>query len=679
MVIHLAWVIPVLPLAAFVVTLAAGRRGPGHGAGWSIGAILVSLVLSLAVLGERIAGGWLTLYDAPWLAIGATSLHFGWMVDPLTAVMLVVITVVASMVQIYSLGYMKGDPRFPLFYAYLSLFTAAMLGLVLASNLVLLYACWEVMGLTSYLLIGFWFEKPLACRAAKKAFLVTRVGDVAFFFGIAWLIRETGTADLNRLVFGPDGAGPIGAGPALAAVAGSAALAWIALLLFGGAVGKSAQFPLHVWLPDAMEGPTPVSALIHAATMVAAGVYLVARMFPVFVAGATVPMGVSGKTSPMAVVAWIGVITALLAAAIALSQPDIKRVLAYSTISQLGYMMAGLGLGSLTAGIFHLTTHACFKALLFLCAGSVIHGAGTQNIHEMGGLRRAMPATWLTFLIGALALSGVPPLSGFWSKDAILDVAWLHPETGFGRPIFVLLLAGAFMTAFYMTRLHQVVFEGSWRGGAGAHTAHDHEKGHGPHESPQVMLIPLWALAILAVVVGFVGTPFANGFAHFLAVGGEAAHHGPNVMVMGFSILAAAGGIAAGRAAYPSGRFALAGLAQHPAARALYQLSLGKFYFDELYARIVVTPLMRVTRAAAWVDARVVDGTVNLVGWLTVRLARLYRLFDLYVVDGLVNLAGAVTKRSGQSLRFLQTGQIQSYLLVLFLGAVALVWWLYRR
>src|SRR5262249_26225641 len=351
-----AWIIPALPLLAFALCLLFGERGPLRSAGFGIAAILAAPGLSLLIAGQTLLGAASGLQgpEPRWLWLGMTQLHFGVMVAPLTAVMLVVITVVAAMVQIYSLGYMHGDARFPLYYAYLSLFTAAMLGLVLASSLVLLYICWEIMGLTSYLLIGFWFEKPTEMRAAKKAFMVTRLGDVAFFFGIAWLIWRSGTADLGQLVLGPTGAGPVEAGPALAALAGMPVLTWIAICLFGGAVGKSAQFPLHVWLPDAMEGPTPVSALIHAATMVAARVYLVARLFPVFLAGAPVSfLGI--ETTALGLVATIGGITALLAAVIALTQDDIKRVLAYSTISQLGYMMVGLGVGSFFAGTFHLT------------------------------------------------------------------------------------------------------------------------------------------------------------------------------------------------------------------------------------------------------------------------------------------------------------------------------------
>jgi NADH-quinone oxidoreductase subunit L len=705
--VELAWIIPLLPILAFVLILVAGERGPLRGAGFGIASVLAALGCSLAVAVEVLLGehgpAAARPVELPWIALGVTHLNFGVLVDPLTAVMLIVITVVASMVQIYSLGYMHGDARFPLYYAYLCLFTAAMLGLVLASNLVLLYVCWEIMGLTSYLLIGFWFEKPSAMRAAKKAFIVTRLGDVAFFFGIAWLIWRSGTADLGQLVLGPSGAGPVDAGPALAALAGTPVLTWIAICLFGGAVGKSAQFPLHVWLPDAMEGPTPVSALIHAATMVAAGVYLVARMFPVFAAGAPVPfLGI--ETTALGLVATIGCITALLAALIALTQDDIKRVLAFSTISQLGYMMMGLGVGSFFAGTFHLTTHAFFKSLLFLGAGSVIHGTGTQDLWEMGGLKRPMRHTFVTFLIGYLALAGVFPLAGFWSKDAILDAALHHHQP----LVFAAGLAGAFLTALYMTRLMVLAFAGSWRGpapangmhdathpvaagvssGSDGHDAHghpggdghahghgDHDHGHvGPHESPPSMTVPLYVLAALSCVVGFVGTPFANWFGHRLLFAGESEHSAVNYLAMVFSTLTALAGIGLGVFLYPEGRFRLAHLKGSGAGMLLYRLSKERFYFDEFYWKSLVEPLFVATRSSYWVDQRIVDALVNGAGSVTVLLSKVHRLFDVYIVDGIVNLVGWTTKRSGYLLRYAQSGLVQRYVMALFVGAILLMW-----
>jgi proton-translocating NADH-quinone oxidoreductase chain L len=717
MVAH-AWLIPLFPMLAFGSILGLGRRAPGRGAGVGVAMLGLSLLLSLGVLGETIhAVGSARLFvrDVPWAALGSVRLDVGYLVDPLTSVMLVVVTVVGLLVQVYSVGYMEGDPRFPLFYAYLSLFTAAMLGLVLASNLLVLYACWEVMGLTSYLLIGFWFEKPSAARAAKKAFMVTRVGDIGFFFGILLLIAATGTINLRDLVMDSpalvggtaSGAG-IDAGSALlalkATVGGATVLGWIAMLIFCGAIGKSAQFPLHVWLPDAMEGPTPVSALIHAATMVAAGVYLVARMYPVFTAAG--PVALLGVTaSPLQFVAWIGMTTTLLASVIALTQPDFKRILAYSTISQLGTMTFALGIGAFTAATFHLMTHAFFKALLFLGSGSVIHGTGTQNIWEMGGLRRKMPTTYRTFLVGALALAGIPPLAGFWSKDAILDHAF-HEN----RLFWSLGLLGAFLTAFYMTRLTQVVFGGEWRGTAltpvpsleaeeasaalrashgdaagaagGRHDApHAGLPSREPHESPRVMTGPLLLLAALAVAAGWVGTPAKNWYGSYVFASAPAGQEPIEPMTLGLmavSTLVALCGIGLGVVLYPNGRFRFPRLADNPAAMACYRFSLNKLYLDELYWRVLIVPLLAGTQFAARFDQRIIDGIVNAAGYLTLLISQLYRLFDSYVVDGVVNLVAWIPKQVGRTLRYVQTGQIQAYLLGLCFGAI-LLFWLFLR
>ena len=432
--IEYSWLIPLLPVVAFTLLIAFGRKLPGQGAYVAIAGMLCSLAMSLVVavqwflLGGSQAHGGLFSCSIPWMPVSTWSIDTGFSVDSLTVVMLLVVTVVASMVQIYSVGYMHGDKRYPRYFAYLSLFSSAMLALVIANNLLLLFMSWEIVGLTSYLLIGFWFEKPSAMRAAKKAFLVTRVGDVGFLAGMILLYLTTGSLTL----FGPAGLfantsklqaimhiGPWGI--PLAAMAG--------LLLFCGAVGKSAQFPLHVWLPDAMEGPTPVSALIHAATMVAAGVYLVARMYPIYLSDTS---GIALHT-----VAYIGAFTALFAATIGIAQNDIKRVLAYSTISQLGYMIMSLGVFGYVAAIFHLMTHAFFKAQLFLASGSVIHGTGTQDMREMGGLKKKMPTTYWTMLIATLALCGIPLTAGGFSKEEILTVA-LHTN----KIVFVGRIAG---------------------------------------------------------------------------------------------------------------------------------------------------------------------------------------------------------------------------------------------
>src|SRR5437899_11223131 len=422
--LQVAWLIPLLPFIAFWVILFRGRRLPGEGAYVAIGALGLSGLLWLVILGQVMFGG---RYQATmvWAMMGDRPLAVGYAVDPLTAVMLFVVTVVGSLIFSYSVGYMHGDPRYPRFFAYLSLFAASMRLLVLANNFLVLYAAWELVGLCSYLLIGFWFERPAAARASMKAFVTTRVGDFFMFLGILLLFFIVGSLQFET-VFAAVRAGSL-AGPVLTLAA---------VLIFGGAVGKSAQVPLHVWLPDAMEGPTPVSALIHAATMVTAGVYLVTRAYPLFAAAPAV----------LVVIAWVGAFTALLAATQALVQPDIKRGLAYSTLSQLGYLMAAAGAGAPTAGFLHLLTHGFFKALLFLAAGAVIHAVHTNDMGEMGRLAPAMPTTTIVFVVGALALAGIPPFAGFVSKEAILAGVWHAGLTG----PFLMLAVTVLLTAFYM-------------------------------------------------------------------------------------------------------------------------------------------------------------------------------------------------------------------------------------
>jgi NADH-quinone oxidoreductase subunit L len=720
----LAPLIPALPMLAFVVIVALGwesylRRGSVRisgslAGGISIAGVCAAWLLAILVFAGAAQGGPPVYHRYPWLVIGHLEISFGWMVDPMTAVMLIVVTTVGALVQIYSVGYMKDDPKYPMFFSYLSLFTSAMLGLVVANNLLELFVSWEIMGLASYLLIGFWFEKPTAMRAAKKAFVVTRVGDIGLFFGMVWLALAAGTLDFGGsrgLVIAPVGDQGLGitGGPGLVALAGSATLGWIALLIFCGSIGKSAQFPLHVWLPDAMEGPTPVSALIHAATMVAAGVYLVARMYPVFdMAGAVPLLGLEAR--PLACVAVIGVITALLAAVIAITQSDIKRILAYSTISQLGFMMIGLGSGGehgdrfialgLSAGIFHLMTHAYFKGLLFLGSGSVIHGTGTQDIWEMGGLWVHMRVTAWTFAIGSAALMGLPFItSGFFSKDAILETALeFHPA------VFWLAVLGATLTAFYMTRLWMVAFMGTWSGGpraverthagspAPGHGAHGtdaeeesaHAGAHGhtlgtPHESPSNMTAPLIVLAALSVVAGYVGWPGHHLFNQFVryqraGVGELTREGGFNPLVVAASFLAVAVGVSLGVYLYPSRRFRFASETPGPLAWALYRLSLNKFYFDEVYQRLLVWPLFRFSTGSLQVDRWGIDLAVNGVGWFGRQVAYLSGLVDRWVVDGLVNLVGLTTRFAGGVLRRVQTGQVQNYVFVVFLGTVFLIW-----
>ncbi len=661
-----AWLIPLYPLAAFLMILALGRRAPGEGAYVGIAGIGLALLHSLGVFattwGEA-EGSQINPYHSTflWATVGTSGLKMGFLVDHLTVMMLLVVTIVATAVQVYSVGYMHGDPKYPRFFAYLSLFSAAMLGLVVADNFLLLLISWELVGLCSYLLIGFWYERPSAMRAAKKAFIVTRLGDMGFLFGVVYLYACTGTLQYDE-VFSQIGR----ALPVTTAMV-------IALMLFAGAVGKSAQFPLHVWLPDAMEGPTPVSALIHAATMVAAGVYLVGRVYPLFQGGlegghqvaavhSLVPEGgvltgylpFVGRFSytPLEVVAWIGGITLFIAAMIAVVQTDIKRILAYSTISQLGYMMMGLGVGGYVAGLFHLFTHAFFKALLFLGSGSVIHTMHTNEIWEMGGLRRYMPKTYWTFLIGTLALAGIFPFAGFWSKDEILLDAFKH-----NFPLYLLGTLGAFLTAFYMFRLVIVTFHGELRN----HQAH-------PHESPSVMTIPLWVLATLSVVAGFWAL---NGqFTHYLRPGEE--FSGVDLRVAGISTAVALLGILVAFAMYQWRVFSPASLIR--ALPWLYHFLKRKMLFDELYWAILVVPMFGVSQVFRWVDNNVVDGLVNAVGWFTVVFSRLQRWVDTWIVDGLVNLIGEVTKISGRTVRLLQTGRVQNYLLIIFIGVAFLIW-----
>ncbi|MHB1839624.1 MAG: NADH-quinone oxidoreductase subunit L, partial [Acidobacteriaceae bacterium] len=458
------WLVPALPTVAAGVGALARRRNRVLAASLAIGSMSVSFLLSVVAFAHVLSlsnRGLPTrqVVDFRWFQFGNEWLKLGWMLDPLTAIMLVMVTFVGLLIFIYSVGYMEHDENFTRFFCFLALFAGAMLGVVISNSLLLLFMCWELVGLTSYLLIGFWYHKPEAAAAAKKAFIVTRIGDLGFFLGMAWLYAQTGT-----LLFYDGGSGCLEHSALATLVAhitaiGMAASTGIALLIFCGAAGKSGQVPLHVWLPDAMEGPTPVSALIHAATMVAAGVFLIARVYPLMSAQAGPSLTLT-PTTALIVVTWVGAITAVFAALIAVAQYDIKRILAYSTISQLGYMMMGLGVGGVAVGMFHLITHAFFKSLLFLGAGSVIHGCnGEQDIRKMGGLRKLMPITFLTYAIGMLALCGFPLFfSGFWSKDAILHAAsmWSVSRTPYYLGAF-----GALLTAFYMTRQVYYVFAGT--------------------------------------------------------------------------------------------------------------------------------------------------------------------------------------------------------------------------
>jgi NADH-quinone oxidoreductase subunit L len=625
---QLVWLIFLLPLFSFIIISLFLRPFLNHkpklGGYITIASLLGSLGLSVWALIEVMAasGHLLPVPDINWVIIeGGITIHLGLIVDSLTAVMLIVVTVVSLMVQIYSQGYMHGDPGYHRYFAFMSLFTASMLGLVLADNLLFVYVFWEMVGLCSYLLIGFWFHRPSAANAAKKAFIVTRLGDFGFLAAILLLYFNAHTFDIAGLH-----------SMAITGALAGTTLTWAAIGIFAGAVGKSAQFPLHTWLPDAMEGPTPVSALIHAATMVAAGVFLVARTFPLF----------SHSVEAVTTVAIIGGFTAIFAASMGLVMTDIKRVLAYSTISQLGYMMLGLGAGGIAIGIFHLFNHAFFKALLFLGAGSVNHATGTFDMREMGGLRKVMPWTYSTFLIASLSIAGIWPLSGFWSKDEILASALQN------QPIlFYLAMITVFMTAFYMFRVVFLTFGGKYRGGGA--------EGHGkPHESPSVMVMPMVVLAILAVVSGFwnvtgqFGAFVGHGETHSFAEGffGILTHSLPWI-----SLILAGLGILLAYAMYSAKWLSaerIGGL-----FKPLYTLFYRKYWFDELYEKVLV-------------------GKV-LVGGFFAGLQG----FDTYGVDGAVNGIASGAVATGKVIRKAHTGQLQLYGLFIGIGILAIILCLY--
>jgi NADH-quinone oxidoreductase subunit L len=627
------WLIFLVPFISFLLVGLVLRpffsRYPKVGGYVTIGAVGISCALSFWLLSAVIAAPehLLPVQDIEWAVIGNLSIHIGVLVDSLTAVMVVVVTFVSLMVQIYSQGYMKDDPGYLRYYTCMSLFTACMLGLVLADNILFMFVFWEGVGLGSYLLIGFWFHKPSAANAAKKAFIVTRLGDFGFLAAILILYAQTGTFDtesLYKLV-------------ATGALAGTT-LTWVAIGIFSGAAGKSAQFPLHVWLPDAMEGPTPVSALIHAATMVAAGVFLVARFYPLF----------EHSEEAIFVVGLIGAFTAIFAASMGLVMNDIKRVLAYSTISQLGYMMLGLGVGGVAIGIFHLFTHAFYKALLFLGSGSVNHGTGTFDMRLMGGLRKAMPWTYITFLIGALSLAGIWPLAGFWSKDEVLK--WAFDKNII---LFALAMITVFMTAFYMFRAVFMTFHGKYRGGAPPeHGAHGDSHSRGPHESPMVMVIPLIILAILAISVGWVNV--TGAFSQFMG-----AHEGGEEVsfIAGFfgipvhplpliSLIVAILGIFLAYCMYYAKWISPEKIGH--VFKPIYILLSRKYWMDELYEKVIVKTILY-------------NG-----------LFKVMALFDSNVVDGTVNGVARGTAGAGSVLRKLQTGQTQLYVITIAIGAVAI-------
>ncbi|MGH0949578.1 NADH-quinone oxidoreductase subunit L [Bacillus mycoides] len=596
--IDYAWLIPLFPLVSFLLLIVFGKKIREGSSVLGIFFTFLSFISAVVVLIERFSSE-AVKHKWVWLRVGDIDISFGFEVTALGALMLFIVTLVSFLVHVYSKGYMKGDTRLPTFYAYLGLFTFAMLGLVISTNLLQLYIFWELVGLGSFLLIGFYFFKEEAKAAAKKAFIMTRIGDVGLFIGMILIFWHAGSFEYDA-IFKAIHTGDLS--PSMITIT--------AILIFIGAMGKSGQFPLHTWLPDAMEGPTPVSALIHAATMVAAGVYLVATMFPLFSASAVA----------MQTVAIVGAFTAIFAASIGLVQTDIKRVLAYSTVSQLGYMMLALGSAGYVAGIFHLTTHAFFKALLFLAAGSVIHAVHTQNINKMGGLQKKMKVTGALFLIGTLAISGVPLLSGFFSKDEILAAAWMNGNYF----LFVLAVIAAFLTAFYMFRLYFLVFTGE--------TKTEEEV----HESPRTMTYPMIVLGVLAVVAGYINTPW---FGTFLGdwltkdLGFQVKEvHGP-VWIMVVATLVSFAGIALAYFIY--GKKSISRDWAGGEGTSFYNILKEKYYVDELYNAAVLP--------------------------ITKGIAHVLRLVEVYVVEGIaVLIAGLVKGMSGLGSR-LQNGNVQVY------------------
>src|SRR5438094_966212 len=649
------WVLPAAPLVASILILAFGKAARRAAAAVAILGQIAALTMSIfAFVPTLHSHGFRAVQNFTWFTFGEQILRIGFVLDPLAAAMLLMIALVGLCIFVFSVGYMADDKNFTRFFAYLSFFSGAMLGVVIANSLLLLFVFWELVGLASYLLIGFWIERPSAAAAAKKAFITTRIGDMGFFLGLLWLYGRSGT-----LLFYDDGNGCLES--AGLAMLGASAVS-IALLIFCGAMGKSGQFPLHVWLPDAMEGPTPVSALIHAATMVAAGVFLVARVYPIFSLDA-----IEGVTSSLTVVVWIGVTTALMAAFIAMAQADIKRILAYSTVSQLGLMMVSLGVGGVAAGMMHLLAHGFFKALLFLGAGSVIHGChGEQDIRKMGGLRWLMPITFSTYAIGMMALSGVPLFfSGGWTKEEILNVTADWPTS---RLPYYFLLAGVVLTALYMTRQIIYVFFGDRR------VASQHA-----HESPRVMTMPLIALAICAILFSIVLTP-AWPWLHDYLTGTAAGVELVRLIqpTLFLSLVLVGAGFALG-----IWMFRKAGVQdrQRPAdtdplelaQSQLFRFLENKMWIDELYARTIIAFSWMSARLSYWLDRHLWDRLVRGFGGIGQLLGIFTAGIDERGINAGVDETTVGTRGLGRLISAAHSGQIQTYLSVIAIGVLALL------
>ncbi len=649
------WLIPAVPFAASLAILSLSNTRRRNAAALAVAGQIAALAMSVVAFFPTLqTHDFRTVQNFTWFTFGDNALRLGFVLDPLAAAMLVMISLVSLCIFVFSVGYMADDKNFTRFFAYLSFFSGAMLGLVIANSLLLLFIFWELVGLASYLLIGFWIERPSAAAAAKKAFITTRIGDMGFFLGMLWLYNGSGT-----LLFYDGGRGCLESA-GLAVIGASAT--FIALLIFSGAVGKSGQFPLHVWLPDAMEGPTPVSALIHAATMVAAGVFLVARVYPLFSLGA-----VNGVTFSLTVVVWIGVTTALMAALIAIAQADIKRILAYSTVSQLGLMMVSLGVGGVAAGIMHLLTHGFFKALLFLGSGSVIHGChGEQDIRKMGGLRRLMPVTFGTYAVGMMALSGVPFFfSGGWTKEEILHATAHWPRS---HAPYYLMLAGVVLTALYMTRQMIYVFFGNRRSAA-----------QHAHESRRVMTMPLIVLAIGTIFLSVVLTsawPWLGGY-----LTGEPVHFDIARLIqpmLFISLVLVGSGIALGIWFY---RKAGAQDGDRPAEvdpldyaqPTLFRFLANKMWIDELYARTIIAFAWASARLSDWMDRYFWDGLVRGFG----AIGQVFGMFTARVdergINAGVDETTAGARGLGRLLSSAHSGQIQIYLGVVAVGMLALL------
>ncbi len=692
----LIWLIPILPgigaaLNGIVGIRYFSKRTAGLVAcGTMAAAFVLSATAFVQLLGLEAKERFHRVPVADWIppiplqtvdGMGAFEVPWEFVLDPLSGMMILVVTGIGFLIHVYSTAYMDHEPRgaYARFFCYLNLFCFFMLTLVLGSTFLVMFVGWEGVGLCSYLLIGFWYHKKSATDAGKKAFIVNRIGDWGFVLGIFLVFFTFGTLDFHDVAEAASHM-PLQTGL-------FAGIPLICLFLFIGAIGKSAQIPLYVWLPDAMEGPTPVSALIHAATMVTAGVYMVCRNAVLFTQAPDVMM----------VVAVIGAATALVAATIALVQTDIKKVLAYSTVSQLGYMFLATGVGAFGAAAFHLMTHAFFKALLFLGSGSVIHAMNDeQEMTKMGGLRQYMPTTFVTMFVGALAIAGVPLLSGFFSKDEILYYTFLENPV-----LWVVGAVTALMTAFYMFRLIYMTFYGEYRGPSwdhapddghdGGHDDHGGHAWHGPHESPRAMTIPLMVLAVGAVAAGYVGIPavlgepvgIANAIEHYLEpsfVAGEGehaeeAHHmsAGELALMVFSILLAFGGILLARRNYVQQPEVSTQWAQRWDGP--HRILTNKYYVDEAYDATFVAGTMSGARGLFAFDRRVVDGVVNGTGWTTIVLSWISHVLDKYVVDGIVNVVGGACREASYSVRRVQTGLIQNYAFATVFGVFAFVTW----